>query len=135
MPSQRSLKKNKSGLLILDSAVSLTIIAFLIWIFGAIIGTMSQNTREIALRYQLSNFRMLLILYKELEGYYPQDLKILIKSSHRLSRADELIFDDKFLGSLEQDEQGEPLDAFGARLYYDPRRGVVGSQTKGYENW
>jgi len=75
------------------------------------------------------------MLYKELKGYYPEDLKVLIQSSHRLSRTDELIFNDKFLGSLEQDEHGAPLDAFGSRLYYDSRKGVVGSTTKGYENW
>jgi len=131
----RSLKKNKSGLIILDLTVSLTIIWFLIWIFGGIIGTLAQNSREVALRYQLNNFRMLLVLYKELKGYYPEDLKVLIQSSHRLSKADELIFNDKFLGSLEQDEHGAPLDAFGSRLYYDSRKGVVGSTTKGYENW
>ncbi len=131
----RLFKKNRSGLLLLDLTVSLTIIGFLIWVFGAIIGTLAQNTREVALRYQLNNFRMLLMLYKELKGYYPEDLKVLIQSSHRLSRTDELIFNDKFLGSLEQDEHGAPLDAFGSRLYYDSRKGVVGSTTKGYENW
>jgi len=128
-------KKDRSGLLLLDLAVSLTIIGFLIWVFGGIIGTLTQNSREVSLRYQLNNFRMLLVLYKELKGCYPEDLKVLIKSSHRLSQADEIIFDEKFLGSLEQDEHGAPLDAFGNRLYYDPRKGVVGSQTKGYENW
>ena len=129
------LRRNRSGLLLLDLAVSLTIIGFLIWVFGGIIGTLTQNCREIALRYQLNNFRMLLVLYKELKGYYPEDLKVLIQSSHRFSKADEIIFNEKFLNSLEQDEHGEPLDAFGNRLYYNPRKGVVVSQTKGYENW
>jgi hypothetical protein len=131
----RSPKKDKSGLLLLDLTVSLTIIGFLIWVFGAVIGTLAQNTREVSLRYQLNNFRMLLVLYKELKGYYPEDLKVLIQSSHRLSKADEIIFNEKFLGSLEQDKHGAPLDAFGSRLYYDSRRGVVGSTTKSYENW
>ena len=128
-------KKDKNGLLILDLAVSLTVIGFLIWIFGGVIGTLAQNSREVSLRYQLNNFRMLLVLYKELKGYYPEDLKVLIHSSHRLSKTDELIFSEKFLGALEQDEHGAPLDAFGSRLYYDSRKGVVGSTTKGYENW
>lgn len=135
MRSPGSFKKNKGGLIILDLTVSLTIIWFLIWIFGGIIGTLAQNTREVALRYQLNNFRMLIVLYKELEGHYPEDLKALIQSSHRLSKTDELIFNEKFLGQLEQDEQGTPLDAFGSSLYYDFRKGVVGSTTKGYENW
>ena len=114
---------------------NLTIISFLIWIFGGIINTLSRNTREITLRYQLNNFRMLLVLYKELKGYYPEDLRVLVQSSHRLSKTDELIFNEKFLNSLEQDEHGAPLDSFGNRLYYDPGKGVVGSQTKGYQNW
>jgi|GEM_PF-875637 len=130
-----SFKKDKSGLLLLDLAVSLTIIGFLIWIFGGFIGRLAQNSREVALRYQLNNFRMLLVLYKELKGHYPEDLKELVQSRHRLSKTDEFIFKEKFLSSVEQDEDGVPLDAFGRRLYYDPRKGVVGSTTKGYENW
>jgi len=135
MRSLRSFKKSKSGMLLLDLITSLTIIGFLIWIFGGIIGTLTQNVKETALRYQLNNFRMLVVLYKQLKGYYPEDLKVLIQSSHRLSQADELIFNEKFLSSLEQDEHGTPLDAFGNCLYYDQRKGVVGSTTKGYENW
>ncbi len=129
------IKKSKSGMLLLDLVTSLTIIGFLIWIFGGIIGTLSQSARETALRYQLNNFRMLVVLYKQLKGYYPQDLLVLIQSSHRLSQTDELIFNEKFLGSLEKNERGELVDAFGNRLNYDHRVGIVGSTTKGYENW
>jgi hypothetical protein len=131
----RLFKKNKSGMLLLDLITSLTIIGFLIWIFGGIIGTLTQNVKETALRYQLNNFRMLVMLYKELKGYYPEDLLVLVQSSHRLSRTDELIFNEKFLSSLQQDEHGAPLDTFGNRLYYDYREGVVRSTTKGYQNW
>lgn len=130
-----SFRNSKSGMLLLDLITSLTIIGFLIWIFGGVIGRLSQNTRETVLRYQLNNFRMLILLYKELKGYYPEDLLVLIQSSHRLSKADEIVFNEKFLSSFEQDEHGAPLDAFGSRLYYDYRKGVVGATTKGYENW
>ena len=129
------LKKNKSGMLLLDLATTLTIIGFLIWVFGGIIGTLTINVKETALRYQLNNFRMLVNLYKQLKGNYPEDLLVLIQSSHSFSPTDELIFNEKFLSSLEQDEHGAPRDAFGNRLIYDPRKGVVGSTTKGYENW
>ncbi|MDD5097396.1 MAG: hypothetical protein PHU59_02765 [Candidatus Omnitrophica bacterium] len=131
----RQLKKNKSGMLLLDLATTLTIIGFLIWVFGGIIGTLTINVKETALRYQLNNFRMLVGLYKQLKGNYPEDLLVLIQSSHSFSPTDELIFNEKFLNSLEQDEHGAPMDAFGNRLAYDQRKGVVGSTTKGYENW
>lgn len=129
------LKKSKSGMLILDLVISLTIIGFLIWVFGGIIGRLSKNAQETALRYQLHNFRMLIVLYKELKGHYPEDLKVLIQSRHRLSNADELIFDEKFLGKLKQDKHKNPVDTFGNSLYYDAVRGMVGSTTKGYKNW
>jgi hypothetical protein len=131
----RLLKINKSGILLLDLVTSLTIIGFLIWVFGGIIGPLTQNVKETALRYQLNNFRMLVVLYKQLKGDYPKDLLALTQSSHKFSQTDELIFSEKFLGSLQQDKTGAPLDAFGNRLYYDPREGVVGSTTKGYQNW
>ena len=138
MRSQRSLnwlKKTKSGMLLLDLVTSLTIIGFLIWIFGGIIGKLTLNVKETTLRYQLNNFRMLVVLYKQLKGYYPEDLLVLMQSSYSLSKADEIIFSEKFLSNLQQDEHGAPLDAFGNRLYYDHREGVVGATTKGYENW
>ena len=122
-------------MLLLDLVTSLIIIGFLIWVFGGIIGPLSRSAKETALRYQLNNFRMLVVLYKQLKGYYPEDLKILIQSSHRLSGTDELIFNEKFLDNLQQDVHGAPVDAFGNRLNYDHWEGVVGSATKGYENW
>jgi len=129
------LKKYRSGMLLLDLVASLTIIGFLVWIFGGIIGTLSRSAKETALRYQLNNYRLLVTLYKELKSNYPESLLVLIQTKHRLSQADELIFSEKFLNNVEQDKDGMPIDAFGNRLYYEPREGVVGSTTKGYENW
>lgn len=131
----RLLKQSRSGIILLDLATSLTIISFLIWIFGGVIGTLSRNARETALRYQLNNFRMLVLLYKELKGNYPKDLKVLTQFSYRLSQSDELIFKEKLLDNLAQDKDGNSIDAFGNLVYYDSGRGVVGSTTKGYENW
>jgi hypothetical protein len=125
----------KSGMLLLDLVTSLTIIWFLIWIFGSIIARLSLITREVSLRYQLSNFRMMLSLYKELNGAYPDGLAKLAGANYKLSKTDEFIFSDKFLDNLQTDKQGAVLDSFGNRLYYDSRRGVIGSQTRGYENW
>lgn len=131
----RSLNKDKSGILLLDLITSLTIIWFLIWIFGGIIGTLSKNARETALRYQLNNFRMVLILYKELKGNYPKDLGVLLKTDYKASKEDKPILSEKLLVSFKQDVQGFVLDVFGNRLYYDPGKGVIWSQTRGYENW
>jgi len=131
----RLLKKNKSGISLLDLATSLTIICFLIWIFGGIIGILSKTSRETTLRYQLSNLRMMLMLYKELNGQYPLDLEALLKADYRVSKSDRPVLSENFSVSLKQDAKGGLLDAFGNRLYYDPRKGVILSQTKGYNNW
>jgi type II secretory pathway pseudopilin PulG len=74
----RFFTKNKSGMLLLDLTASLIIIGFLIWVFGGIIAPLAQGAKETALRYQLNNFRALVNLYKQLKGYYAEDLKILI---------------------------------------------------------
>ena len=134
MRLQRLLKKNKSGMLLLDLVVSLTIIGFLIWIFGGIINTLSQNARETALRYGLNNLRMSLNLYKMLKGDYPQDLKGLMQSEIS-TKSEKMLFNEKFLFSLGTDKQGNAIDPFGNKFYYDYRKGVVGSTTEGYENW
>lgn len=131
----RFFKKNKSGMLLLDLVTSLTIIAFLIWIFGGIIGTLAQNARETALRYGLNNLRLSLNLYKMLRGFYPEDLRSLMQSAIILTKSEKMLFSEKFLFSLATDKQGNVIDPFGNKFYYDSRKGVVGSQTKGYENW
>ena len=131
----RFCRKDKSGMLLLDLIASLTIITFLIWIFGGIIGTLAQNARETALRYGLNNLRLSLNLYKMLKGSYPEDLKGLMQSTIILTKSDKMFFSEKFLFSLATDKQGNAIDPFGNKFYYDFRKGVVGSQTKGYENW
>ena len=131
----RWFKKNKSGMLLLDLVTSLTIIGFLIWIFGGVIGTLSQNARETALRFQLNNFRMVLKLYKELKGQYPEDLQVLLATDYKVDKEAKPILSGQLLFNFKQDLKGVVLDAFGNRLDYDQRKGVVGSTTKGYENW
>ena len=128
-------KKNKSGMLLLDLATSLTIIWFLIWIFGGIITMVAKNARETALRYQLNNFRMVITLYKELKGQYPQDLRVLLATDYKVTKEGEPVPSEKLLFNFKQDSQGAVLDVFGNLLYYDPKKGVIWSQTKGYENW
>jgi len=131
----RLLNQNKSGMLFLDLITSLTIIWFLIWLFGGIINTLGKSARQTALRYQLNNFRMVLVLYKELKGHYPKDLEELIKADYKVSKESESIFSEKFLLNFKRNVKGAVLDAFGNSFYYDPRKGVIGSQTKSYENW
>ncbi len=131
----RLLNKEKSGILILDLITSLIIIWFLIWIFGGIINTLSKNARETALRYQLNNFRLVLMLYKEMKGNYPPDLQVLLRTDYKAVPEDKPLLSEKLLVSFKQDLSGAVLDAFGNRLDYDPAKGVIFSQTKGYENW
>jgi len=127
--------KNRSGILLLDVAASLTIIAFLIWIFGGIIGTLSRNAKETALHYGLNNLRLSLNLYKMLHGSYPRDLRELLHSTIVLTQSERILFGEKFLFSLAMDKQGNAIDPFGNQFIYDFQKGVVGSQTKGYESW
>lgn len=129
------LKKSKSGMLFLDLVITLIIIGFLIWVFGGMIGSLTQNVKETALRYQLKNFRMVLNLYRELKGEYPQDLQVLLATDYKMAKEDKPVLGEKFLINPRQDLKGIILDAFGNGFYYDHRKGVVGSTTKGYENW
>jgi len=127
--------RSRRGMLILDLITSLTIILFLIWVFGAIIGTLSKTSRETTLRYQLSNLRMMLLFYKQLKGQYPPDLETLIKADYKVTKVSKPVLSEDFFVSAKKDAKGALLDAFGNRLYYDSRKGVIWSQTKDYENW
>jgi hypothetical protein len=131
----RGLKKNKSGMLLLDLATSLIIIWFLIWIFGGIINQLDNNTRETALRYQLYNFRTVLWLYKELKGHYPKDLEELVGADYKVTGESKSVLGGNFLLNLKPDLAGAVVDAFGNSFYYESKKGVIWSQSKGYENW
>lgn len=131
----RLLNKDKSGMLFLDLITSLIIICFLIWVFGGIISPLSKYARETALRYQLNNFRMVIMLYKVLKGRYPPDLKVLMETDYKVSKEDKPILSEKLLFNSKQDARKDVLDAFGNRFYYDRRTGLIRSQTKGYGNW
>jgi type II secretory pathway pseudopilin PulG len=122
-------------MLLLDLVVSLTIIGFPILISGGVLGRLSQNARETALRFQLNNLRMVLRLYKELKGQYSEDLQVLLATDYKVAKADAPVFSEHFLFNFKQDLNGVVLDAFGNRFDYDQRKGVVGSTIKGCQNW
>ncbi len=126
--------RRNHGLTLLELNVSLRIIfvlvaAFLIYIYKA-----SIIAREKVLEVELKSLRQALVLYQALEGGYPADLKVFMKTKYN-EGSQEIFFGERFLTSIAIDKEGYPIDSFGKRFYYDAKLGQLRSSTKGYTRW
>jgi len=90
---------------------------------------------ELALKSEPKNMLTALELYRAIKGKNPEDLKRLLETKFQPKDLRGILFDQEFLSIAEKDAQGYPVDPFGQRFYYNPVKGVIYSQTKGYEGW
>ncbi len=120
---------------LLEFIFAIIIIIAFIGVLLTFIHKAAINAKEVTLQVELKNLRLSLDLYKAINEHYPEDLRLLIQAKYKMKSSEEFLFGEKFLETVGKDEQGYPLDPFGNRFFYNSRRGVINSQTKGYEQW
>lgn len=119
-----------------ELAISLIIIIALIGTVMVFLHRLTINAKETTLQVELRTLRLSLLLYQALKGRNPQDLKVLIETKLKpRDLAEEVIFGKDFLEAVGRDKEGYPVDSFGKRFYYNPKKGVIRSQVKKYEQW
>lgn len=128
-------RNTKSGMTLLRLVAALVIISTFIGVMALFIHKITIYSRDMDFQLDLKILRLCLELYKKIERKYPEDLKTLFKARYKAGTEDEVSFSEKFLGTVNVDAEGYPIDPSGNRYRYDPGRGVVGSTTEGYENW
>ncbi|NQT47141.1 MAG: type II secretion system protein [Candidatus Omnitrophica bacterium] len=127
---------NKRGLTLLELAFTLTIIGLFCGLLMVLIWKTTIVGKEEALRIELKNLRISLVLHKATRKEYPEDLKIFLHTKYNKPMgSDEVLYGEEFLSSVGRDEAGCLVDPFDNRFYYDPKKGTINSATKGYENW
>lgn len=127
--------RNIKGLTFFELIISATLIGIFVSVFLFFIGRQIKIAKEIVLAIELKGLRQSLVLYKAIKSEPAPDLRALITARHKPQGLDEVIFGREYLNTLGIDQEGYPVDPFGKRFYYSPRRGVVSSQAKGYESW
>lgn len=96
--------------------------------------TSVRLARETALRIELSNIRTSIILYLTLNRRYPASLKDMVTDKYTLPTGNNVV-KYKYIEGMAVDNDGNPLDPFGAPFNYDRKTGWVKSSTTGYESW
>lgn len=101
--------------------------------------------KESLLRSELTNIRMSIELYRLLNGKYPISLSELTKSEYMQPYSNDTVIKNqvvskgmiknKYLQTHSVDEDGQPLDPFDKRYYYNKDTGEIKSLTKGYDSW
>ncbi len=131
---------NQRGMTILDTLITLSLIAILIWVAFPRYERLAVEAQKVALRNELGGIRLALQLYKIRNNRYPADLRVLLKEQYLWPTGQEpgkegAIFKQAYLEAQSLDVEGHLLDPFGNRIAYNPQTGRVWSQTKGYEAW
>jgi len=80
---------------------------------------------------ELQSMRQAVENYAMINKAFPPDLNTLMKSAYEPSVGEKR----PYLEKIASDKRGRPLDPFGNLYVYDPEKGLVHSQTRGYESW
>jgi len=126
---------NKKRSLTLIELFSLVCVIFVfLGVFAIYIRATLIIAKETALRGELNNIRMSVRHFQAVKGELPKDLAQLLNKHFTFKGPDDKIRTRTFLKSFRINEQGELLDPFLNRYFYD-NNGVVRSRTEGYEAW
>jgi len=108
------------------TAIVLAVVAsFGITLLAAQSAKKAENER--AMLFELKQLRTAVQLHLNNNKQLPQDLSAALSSNYNTSHPIEW--------SFTRNEQGVPVDPFGATYQYNPQTGWVASSTPGYESW
>lgn len=127
--------REEKGLGIIDTLVTLVVIAVLIGVVIPRYQGMAQDAQETALRMSLDGIRKGMMAYVLINKRIPGDLRDLVTEEVILPVREDTMFTMNYLKSLALDDDGYPIDPYGNRYGYNPENGAVQSTTKGYEKW
>jgi type II secretory pathway pseudopilin PulG len=126
---------SNKALTFFELVIALIIISIFAGSLAMFIIRTAHVAKETALRHSLENLRSTLVLYKTIKRENPKTLKELLQAKYGFGTSQEVLFGDKFLSVVGRDDKGYPIDPFGNRFYYNPRKGTIRSLTEGYKNW
>jgi hypothetical protein len=124
-----------AGRTVFDALLVCFVVAGLVVAVMTYFDHLAREARETALRMGLGNIRMGVRLYHVLNERYPKDVRELFTTGYLLPAGRDSVFEAHYLEAQALDDHGYPVDPFGQRYRYDPAKGRVLSESKGYEQW
>lgn len=129
------LIRNEKGLGVFETLLVCILVSILIGAVLPYYQRLEQQAKEAALQTGLANIRKAIELYSVLQGHYPTDLRGLVHARYVIPVREDTFFSGEFLLNQATDTGGNLLDPFGNRYRYDQKKGIVSSETGGYETW
>ena len=117
------LISRRSGGTLFEMAFSFAIIFILMAVFGFYASKVLLAAEGTALKSELSNLRLSVVVYRIRNGGLPKELGSI--HSNR----------NYFVMIGRHDKEGELLDPFGSRYIYSPKDGRIRSGTPEYSSW
>jgi len=127
--------KLKRSFTVLELLLVTCLIATFIGVFAGYANIVLTISREEALQIELTNIRTAIYYFRIMNGRPPSDLAELMNKKLTGAPFDSKIIQQTFLKAFRVDKEGALLDPFFNPYLYEVGRGVVSSQTKGYESW
>lgn len=131
--------KNKilinKALTLFELLIVLCVIFLLMGTFAIYANVVLTVSRQTALQNELVNIRMAIEYYRIIIGKTPASLSDLINNKLTTNIFGGKILVNSFLKPFRVDKEGFLLDPFFHRYGFDEQKGMVYSQTQGYERW
>ncbi|TAK05994.1 MAG: hypothetical protein EPO39_09965 [Candidatus Manganitrophaceae bacterium] len=129
------LMRSQKGAGVLETLLVCILISILIGTVIPYYQKLTKEAREVVLQSSLVSLRKAVELYHILQGKYPSDLKSLTNEKYVIPIRQDTFFSGEYLRAQAVDADGYPIDPFGIRYRYDPKKGRVASASRGYETW
>jgi len=125
----------QSGRSLIELVLSWALIFVIIGAFAFHAERIIVEAKEAALKAELRNVRLAVMLYKILNREYPANLSMLVDKAYEIRPWKGPKVRGRFLRSYRTRVHGELKDPFGKNYLYNPLTGMVKSQTEGYNSW
>lgn len=127
--------KDRKALALFELLIVFCVIFLLTGVFAIYTDRALKAGREQALENELINIRMAIQHYRIITGNVPKKLTDLINKRLTSGKFEAKIQKRKFLEHERVDKEGYLQDPFMHRYWYDNKKGIIYSQTEGYERW
>ncbi len=127
--------KSENAFSVPELILSFCIIFILIGTFLVYANATLSVAKEVALRNELGYIRMAIEHYRIVNSEYPQELKDLMQEYLPDKVVVNIITTQAYLKPVRVSQEGELLDPFRNKYFYDSNSGRVWSSSKGFEGW
>ena len=125
----------EAGKGVIDTIIVVLVVSVLTGVVLFYLQNLLRESREAALKAELTNIRHALLYFEIINQRRPQDLQELVRKKFIEPARQDTFFERHYLEPNAVDNEGRILDPFGGVYRYDSNTGHVTSETRGYQDW